>query len=152
MPSRRVQVDNGDLGLVLEFIRMLWEVDHGLMRVSKRMQRDLGVTGPQRFAIRILGQRGGIGPGELARFMHLHPGTVTGVVRRLERLRLVRRVSDPSDGRRQRLHLTPAGRRLDQVRTGTIEACVRAALARATPARLATARDVLAGIAEALRR
>jgi DNA-binding MarR family transcriptional regulator len=122
------------------------------MRVSKRMQRDVGVTGPQRFAIRILGQREGIGPGELARFMHLHPGTVTGVVRRLERLRLVRRVSDPSDGRRQRLHLTSAGRRLDQVRTGTIEACVRAALARAPPARQAAAREMLAGIAAALGR
>ncbi len=33
------------LGKVLDFLRLLWAVDHGLNRTSKRMEVELGVTG-----------------------------------------------------------------------------------------------------------
>ena len=33
----------------LEFMRLLWAVEHGLQTTSKRMARRIGVTGPQRF-------------------------------------------------------------------------------------------------------
>jgi MarR family transcriptional regulator, organic hydroperoxide resistance regulator len=40
---------------VLQFMQLLWAVDHGLQRASKGMLRRLGVTGPQRLALRLIG-------------------------------------------------------------------------------------------------
>ena len=42
------------LGRVLEFMRVLWAVDHALQSTSKWMEVRLGVTGPQRLVIRIV--------------------------------------------------------------------------------------------------
>jgi hypothetical protein len=36
------------LGETLEFMRLLWAIDHGLQRRSKQLASTLGVTGPQR--------------------------------------------------------------------------------------------------------
>ena len=66
-------------------MRLLWAVDHGLQRRSKRMAATLGVTGPQRLVIRIVGRFPGISAGRLASILHLHPSTLTGILRRLER-------------------------------------------------------------------
>jgi len=89
-----------DLGPVLQFMRLLWGVDHALQRASKHMARSLGVTGPQRLVIRIIGRSPGISAGLLARILHVHPSTLTGVIERLERHALLRRRHDPTDGRR----------------------------------------------------
>ena len=43
------------LGRVLEFMRVLWAVDHALQSTSKWMEVRLGVTGPQRLVIRMIG-------------------------------------------------------------------------------------------------
>jgi len=75
---------------VLEFIRRMWAVDHELQRVSKRMVSRIGLTAPQRLAVRFIGLHEGLTLGGLAELLHLHAGTVTGIVRRLESLGLVR--------------------------------------------------------------
>ena len=36
------------LDATLDFMRLLWAIEHGLQRSSKRMEATLGVTGPQR--------------------------------------------------------------------------------------------------------
>ena len=41
------------LGEELDFMRLLWAVDHGLQQRSKRMAAEIGLTGPQRLVIRI---------------------------------------------------------------------------------------------------
>lgn len=116
------------LDATLQFMQTLWAVDHGLQSLSKRMWRQLGLTGPQRLVIRILGARPGLGPGELAAVLHIHPSTLTGIVQRLEGLRLVRRAVARSDRRRVILQLTAAGRALDRPMPGTVEAVVRRVL------------------------
>jgi DNA-binding MarR family transcriptional regulator len=128
-------------------MRLLWAVDHGLQKRSKRMAATLGVTGPQRLVIRIVGRFPGISAGQLARVLHLHPSTLTGILRRLERRRLVARRRDPRDGRRAVLGLSAAGRRLDVEASGTIEAIVTEALAALPRTGIEAVRNVLLGLA-----
>ena len=45
------------------FHALLWAVDHGLTSISKRMERALGITGPQRLVVRIVGRRPASRPG-----------------------------------------------------------------------------------------
>jgi DNA-binding MarR family transcriptional regulator len=114
---------------VLEFMQLLWAVVHGLERSSKRMSRALGVTGPQRLVLRVVGLFPGLSAGDLATIMHVHPSTLTGVLQRLTSQRLLHRIDDPRDRRRAILRLTPGGRRVNAVRAGTVESAVAAALA-----------------------
>ncbi len=110
---------------VLEFIRTMWSVDHELQRVSKRMVGRMGLTAPQRLAVRFIGRHPGLTLGRLAELLHLHPGTVTGIVKRLEASGLATRVRSTEDTRRMHLTLTVKGRTVDRRRGGTVEAAVR---------------------------
>lgn len=139
-----------ELGGVLDFMRLLWELDNRLQSASKRMEVRLGVTGPQRLVIRIVGRFPGIPAGHLARLLHVHASTLTGILQRLERHGFVRRRSDPRDGRRSLFGLTDKGRLFDVETEGTIEAAISAALAQATPNQLRATRAVLRSIADAL--
>jgi DNA-binding MarR family transcriptional regulator len=138
------------LGGVLEFMRVIWALDHGLQRMSKRLEGELGVTGPQRLVLRIVGRVPGISAGDLARVLHVHPSTLTGVLRRLESRGLVTREPDPSDGRRALLHLSPKGRKLDVSQEGTVESVVKRVLGRTPPARADATREVLATLTSQL--
>ncbi|WP_437300874.1 MarR family winged helix-turn-helix transcriptional regulator [Sorangium sp. So ce426] len=138
------------LGEVLDFMKLLWAVDHGLQSTSKRMEAKMGVTGPQRLVIRIVGRYPGISAGQLAEIMQLHPSTLTGVLKRLQERGIIERRVDPKDGRRALLGLTARGRELDSLRTGTVEAAVRQALKSMPRRKLDAAQDVLAAVAEAL--
>ncbi|AUX43195.1 MarR family transcriptional regulator [Sorangium cellulosum] len=138
------------MGEVLDFMKLLWAVDHGLQSTSKRMEAKMGVTGPQRLVIRIVGRYPGISAGQLAEIMQLHPSTLTGVLKRLQERGIIERRMDPNDGRRALLGLTARGRELDSLRTGTVEAAVRQALKAVPRRKLEAAQDVLAAVAEAL--
>ncbi len=149
-PRRNRGNGQPSLGPLLDFIRLLWQVDHGLNSRSKRMRLQFGVTGPQRFAVRIVSRFPGISAGELAGLLHVHPSTLTGVLDRLVRRGLLSRRPDPDDARRALLRVTASGRRVGRLRAGTIEAGVRSALARLQPAQLAGARAALETLAQAL--
>jgi MarR family transcriptional regulator, organic hydroperoxide resistance regulator len=133
-------------------MQQLWAVSHGLDAVSKRMARELGVTGPQRLVVRLVGCFPGISAGGLARLMHAHPSTLTGVLRRLEARGLIRRVNDPSDARRLLFRLTPRGMKIDRLRSGTVEAAVSEALAAASPREARGASRLLGHLAASLSR
>ena len=117
----------GAVDPVLEFIRLMWSVDHELQRASKRMVGRIGLTAPQRLAVRFIGRNEGLTLGSLADLLHMHPGTVTGIVRRLEEEGLAVQTRDKDDTRRRHLALTAKGRRIDRSRKGTVEAAVRRA-------------------------
>lgn len=123
-----------DLGPTLEFLRLLWAVDHALQSASKRMARRLSVTGPQRLVIRLAGKRPGISAGDLADILLLHPSTLTGILKRLSDRGLIEMKADPGDRRRVRIQLTDSGRKLNSRAKGTVEAAVGRTLAR-VPAR-----------------
>lgn len=134
MLARRASQDipSASLPDVLQFMQLLWAVAHGLEKTSKRMTIDVGVTGPQRLVLRVVGLFPGVSAGDLAAVLHVHPSTLTGVLRRLVAQGLLRRDGDPADGRRALLRLTPRGARVNAMRGGTIEAVVTEALAGVT--------------------
>ncbi len=141
-----------DLGEALEFMRLLWALAHSLQKRSKQMEAVLGVTGPQRFVIRIVGRFPGITAGRLARILHVHPSTLTGILRRLQQKGLVSRRADSRDRRRALLGLTARGRALDARAAGGIDEVVRATLAELPDARVQVAAQVLAALASSVAR
>ncbi len=151
MPRRRAPAECvPPLGETLEFMRLMWAIDHGLQSTSKRMERTLGVTGPQRLVIRIVGRIPGISPGELAAILHVHPSTLTGVLSRLVDHGLLARRGDSADRRRMILTLTEKGKAVNRSTVGTVEAGVRRMLASMTRADLEGAERVLRRLASDL--
>jgi DNA-binding MarR family transcriptional regulator len=139
-----------ELGPVLDFMRTLWALDHALQSASKRMEATRGVTAPQRLVVRIVGRFPGISAGEVAEILHLHPSTLTGVLKRLEDRGLLERRPDPADGRRALLQLSARGRRVDRLHDGTVEAAVRRALRRMRPSAVQAARDAAIKLSDEL--
>jgi DNA-binding MarR family transcriptional regulator len=131
------------LGRALSFMRLLWAVAHGLESTSKRMLATLGVTGPQRLVLRLVGHHGSLSAGELARTLHIDPSSLTGMLRRLEQAGLLRRKRDPADGRRAVLTLTASGKRLNARGQGTVESIVDRALGAATKGEVRSAERLL---------
>ncbi len=128
----------------LRFMRVVWSLEHAVQSTSKRMERAIGVTGPQRLAIRVVGSMPGITPAELARTLHLDPSTVSGVLRRLAAKKLIARDSDPADRRQVRLRLTAKGGKLNRPeRTGSVESAIRVTLATFPDARIRAAVEVI---------
>lgn len=105
----------------LELLERLWGLDHVLDSASKRMLRDIGVSGPQRVVLRLLSLEGALSPGELARRMRHHPATISTLLNRLEEGGYVERRHSTEDRRRSMVVATRKGRALGQRTTGTIE-------------------------------
>lgn len=154
MPSRRItRTARSEIRPTpFRLLQALWALDHALNVSSRNMVQRLGVTGPQRLAIRLLGSSPGTTPGDLARTLKLHPGTVTGILRRLEVRGVVQRAADPRDGRRVLFRLTRAGQSLDAPDPSTIEAAVERVVRRFPGRELAVARRVLVALEEELGR
>jgi DNA-binding MarR family transcriptional regulator len=144
MEEAEEQVELGD---VLDFMRGLWALDHALQSASKRMESTLGVTGPQRLVIRIVGQAPGISAGKLAQILHVHPSTLTGVLSRLEQRGILVRKEDPGDRRRALFSLTARGSGLNVPQEGTVESAVTRALGVLPRRTVQAAEQVFAAVA-----
>lgn len=135
---------------VLAFMQLLWAVVHGVESRSKRMRSEIGVTGRQRLVLRIVGLFPELSAGDLAAVLHVHPSTLTGLLRRLTAQGLLRRTEDIRDRRRVMLSLTSRGTRVNTIRERTVEAAVGAALRGVTPSQRAATRQVLLSVAQHL--
>ncbi len=136
-----------DLPDTLQFMQMLWAIAHRLDRRSKQMRADIGITGPQRLVLRVMGLSPGISAGELAAVLHVHPSTLTGVLQRLAAQGLVLRLAHPRDRRRAVLRLSVRGARINATSDSTVESAIAQALQDVSAGdRAATAR-VLARVA-----
>ncbi|HEY4056600.1 MAG TPA: MarR family transcriptional regulator [Kofleriaceae bacterium] len=147
-PTSRVK----PIGDTLLFMHSLWELTHALQVASKRMARSIGVTGPQRLVIRILGQSPGLSAREIATTLGIHPSTLTGVLARLELGGFIERSVDATDRRRARFDLTPHGARVDKEKRGTVEAAVKRALIAGGTQAVARSTELLALIVTELHR
>ena len=134
----------------LQFMRLLWAIVHGLQKRSKRMSSDLGVTGPQRLALRVIGLFPGVSAGTLASILHVHPSTLTGVLRRLAARGMLRRSEHVGDRRRAVLTLTTKGARVNAIRAGTVESAVIEALEAVPAPDRHSAQRVLSRLARSL--
>ncbi len=140
------------LGPVLSFMRSLWGVNHALESTSRGMKARIGVTGPERMVVRLVGRYPGISAGELASILQVHPSTLTGLLKRLARRGLLVRRADASDGRRALFILTAKGEAVDKVRRGTVEAAVTGALMSLSIRDVRVTASVLDALARALGR
>ncbi len=150
MGSSRDENNAPTLGEALEFLSGMWSLDHALNARSKSMHKRAGITGPQRLALRIVGLFPGITFGHLAKKLHVHPSTLSGVIKRLEVQGLIVRSQDPEDARRGLLHLTPAGIDRTTPMEGSVEAAVSEVLARATKMQIQSARELFTALTESL--
>lgn len=134
----------------LELVRLVWRVNHALERLSVRMEKEIGISAPQRMMIRFIGKYPEITPGRLADALHLDPGTVSATLARLERKRLIQRRRDSRDKRRVIVGLTDAGRALDRPASGTFEQAAAILLTRTPRRDIDAARSFLIMLAELL--
>ena len=139
-------------GETLQFMQRMWDFVHALDVRSKRMMQTIGVTGPQRLVIRIVGQKPGQTASEIASMLGKHPSTLTGVLARLEERDLILREIDPEDRRRSRFKLTTGGKKIDRERRGTVEAATRRALGRVAPEDVRKTLDLVQVLVEELQR
>jgi len=135
---------------VLEMLGLLWEVEHALRSRSKRMEGRLGVTGPQRLVLRLVSRQRDMSPGDLARTIHLHPSTLTGILQRLVERGLIERRTDRRDHRRALLRLLPAATSIVRATRDTVESRVAAVLGRLPEEAIGHARQVLGALVEGL--
>ncbi len=142
--------DSRTLDPTLDFMRLLWSIEHSLQSTSKVMASTLGITGPQRLVLKVVAQYPGISAKEVANVVRLHPSTITGILQRLIKKRLLLRAPDPVDTRRVRLRVQPTARRFTRIAKGTVESAVEHALRRMAPGKVKAAREVLFAIAASL--
>jgi MarR family transcriptional regulator, organic hydroperoxide resistance regulator len=135
---------------VLEMLGVLWEVEHALRSRSKRMEGRLGVTGPQRLVLRLVSRQRDMSPGDLARTIHLHPSTLTGILQRLVDRGLLERRTDRSDQRRALLRVLPGAAPIVRATRDTVESRVAAVLAGLSEEAIGHARRVLGALVEGL--
>ncbi|MEO8627293.1 MAG: MarR family transcriptional regulator [Betaproteobacteria bacterium] len=79
---------------------------------SSAVERRYGVTGAQLWALRELARQPGVRVTDLAAAMALHQSTVSNMIDKLIRKRLIRRERGDEDRRVVRLHLTVAAARV----------------------------------------
>jgi len=153
-PARRQEKvakdSSGELSHVLEFMQELWGLEQGLNQRSKAMLTRHGVTGPQRLVARVVGRLGPITPANLARVLHLHPSSVTRLVRKLEARSFIRRTPDPAHRGRFLLALGSRGGRVERLGGGTVESAIRSALSSASPSDVQATRRVIALVTDRL--
>jgi len=85
-----------------------------LLRRLRVEDKALGLTGPRASALSVIVFRGPLTMSALADAEQVRRPTITRLIDGLERRGLVRRVSDPADGRVQLVKATAAGKRLLQ--------------------------------------
>jgi DNA-binding MarR family transcriptional regulator len=150
MAKGTARAPEDSLDPVLDFMRLLWRVEHGLQATSKRMDAQLGITGPQRLVLKLVSQFPGLSAGDVARVLHLHSSTITGILQRLVEKGLLVRDSDRHDTRRAHLRLRARAAGLARRADDTVEDAVAQVLERTPPTHVRHARAVLRAIAAAL--
>jgi DNA-binding MarR family transcriptional regulator len=108
IPADGIRTDS-DVGQVFNSLRRLV---HSLHNASRDTERRLGVTGAQLFVLTQLRATPSLSINALAERTMTHQSTVSVVVRRLVRRKLVKKARAADDARRVELTLTPAGNAL----------------------------------------
>ena len=90
----------------------VYSLEKAIMAAYKPLLGTLGVTYPQYLVLLILWERGEASVGGLCGLLGLDTGTVSPLVKRMEKARLVKRERPPSDERTVMVRLTEEGRAL----------------------------------------
>jgi MarR family transcriptional regulator, organic hydroperoxide resistance regulator len=107
--EREVSAKGADVDRILETLVYLYTESR---RVTKDLARQVGLTGPQVTAIKVLENFGELSLTDLSARMSATNSTVTGIADRMERDGLVERIRSETDRRVVRIRLTERGREL----------------------------------------
>jgi len=94
---------------IIDDIRRVFQV---VNEQSKKTKRETGITGPQLWAIKMIGDLSPIRVSDLAARMYLHPATVVGILNRLELQGLIKRLRTNEDRRVVKVELTEEGKEI----------------------------------------
>ncbi len=88
---------------------------------AQEMSKQYGLTGPQSGVLRNLTNEGRMSSAALSRMMYVTPSNITGIIDRLEKKDLVKRVKKEGDRRVALIALTEAGEALSKSLPDSIE-------------------------------
>lgn len=97
---------------IKEIIVYLRRILQGVDMYSKELEKRYHVTEPQLSCLLALNEADSLYPSQLSKCMFVRPSTITGILDRLERKELVRRVRSSQDRRIITIELTEKGRDL----------------------------------------
>ena len=138
------------LGAALEFLRLLWAINHGIATRSLHTGSHRGVSARQWMIVHVVSRFPGISASELASILHLHPSSLTGVLQLMKRNGLLLHEANPRDRRRLQIQVTAKGQQLYESGAGSIEVAVVRTLSSIEPAKLKATRHVLTRLADNL--
>ncbi len=93
----------------LHITRRLRQITHAISKHSKHLQDTYKLTLPQVLCLLEVHRQGSVTIGSLTRTVALNNSTITGIVDRLERDQLIRRVRTSRDRRQIHLEITEVG-------------------------------------------
>jgi len=100
--------------LIKEIVGSIRKLVRAVYLDSQKMSRHFGLTGPQSVAMRLLLNTGSMSSADLSRRMYVTPSNITGIIDRLEKKDLVRRVGKQGDRRVALIVLTEKGKALSE--------------------------------------
>ncbi len=92
----------------------LYAASRLVVQAYRPLLADLGLTYPQYLVMLVLWERDGVSVGDLGEQLFLDSGTLTPLLKRLEKQGLVERIRSPQDDRTVENFLTEAGRLLKE--------------------------------------
>ncbi|HEY8566547.1 MAG TPA: MarR family transcriptional regulator [Beijerinckiaceae bacterium] len=98
------------LSLDAQLCFAVYSTAHAFTAAYKPFLEPLGLTYPQYLVLIVLWGGDGISVGEIGDKLHLDSGTLTPILKRMEKAGLVRRSRNPEDERQLKVELTPEGR------------------------------------------
>lgn len=128
----------------------VYAAQHAIAGAYAPMLKQLGLTFPQFLVMMVLWEDDDLSVGAIGDRLMLDSGTLTPLLRRLERAGRVRRTRDPGDERRVRIALTDAGAALADD-AGRLHEALVCGLAEGDRARLEALRDALHALTRGLR-
>ncbi|MFL1467155.1 MarR family winged helix-turn-helix transcriptional regulator [Marinobacter sp. HN1S83] len=90
----------------------LYSASLAMTKLYKPVLSDLGLTYPQYLVMLVLWEQDGITVSALKERLHLDYGTLTPLIKRLEKQELLTRTRPPEDERQVLIHLTASGHSL----------------------------------------
>lgn len=127
------------------------ELSTAVVAFHEAVGSHLGVSAMDQRALGVIGARGPLSAGALAKEIGLTPGAVTGMVDRLARAGLVTRAPDPADRRRVVIRVADTGRAVFGDVFAGLSTEMTAMVARYTPAEQAVIADYVTRTIEILR-
>ncbi len=107
--------------VIKEIVRSIRKLVRAVSLDAQKISKRFGLTGPQSGVLRNLVNNGSMSSADLSRMMFVTPSNITGIIDRLEKKDLVKRVKKAGDRRVALIALTEAGEALSKSLPDPIE-------------------------------